>query len=284
MRQAPIPLLLCTNGNEETRPALESGVWLASVMKAPIKLLGIVEVPQEESQVSSMLEFTRTLMDEAGISYEIVRDSGRGSVVIARHACDETYLTVIGPLGRPTWRRMVQGRSFRRVLDRVCSPVLYVRCEMVRLKNILVCLGGLEYSGAVEDLCLYLASFTQASLTLLHIVEPVTLQYPVSVKIQDHWQHILETDTPQGENLRKAMNSAQSTGLPVQFRVRHGNTIHEIIEEVKSGGYDLVGMGSPYSSHSLRHLYLPNVTAEVAEGIECPVLAVRQGHDLLAES
>jgi nucleotide-binding universal stress UspA family protein len=52
--------------------------------------------------------------------------------------------------------------------------------------------------------------------------------------------------------------------------------VHEILDEVRQGKYDLLGMGSPYSAHSLRHLYMPNVTAEVAEGVLLPVLAVRQ--------
>lgn len=284
MSEEPFPLLLCTNGNEQTRPSLETGVWLASQINHPVTLLGIVEAPMEKPLVTQMVEFTERLMKDAGISYETIWDSGRGSVAIGRHACDRDVLTVVGPLGRPTWRRVVQGRSVRRILEKVCSPVLYVRCRIDRLKKILVCLGGLQYSGAVENLCLYLAGFTGASLTLLHIVEPVTLQYPISTEIHDHWQHILETHTPQGTNLRKAMKSALETGLSVEFKVRHGNAIHEIIEEVKTGGYDLVGMGSSYSSHSLRHLYVPNVTAEVAEGVQCPILVVRQGHALITES
>jgi hypothetical protein len=37
----------------------------------------------------------------------------------------------------------------------------------------------------------------------------------------------------------------------------------------------LVCMGSPHSAHGLRQMYAPNVTAEVAETIGCPVLTVR---------
>jgi len=284
MSANPFPVLLCTNGNEQTRPSLESGVWLASKIEAPVTLLGIVEVAADKPQVTEMVEFAELLMTDAGISYHTIWDSGRGPVVIGRHTCDDTYLTVVGPLGRPTWRRVVQGRSYRRVLEKVCSPLLYVRRQISRLQKILVCLGGLQYSGSVESLCLHLAGFSGASLTLLHIVEPVNLQYPISIEIHDHWQDILETETPQGINLRRAMKSAQATGLPVQFKVRQGNIVHEIIEEVQGGGYDLVGMGSPHSSHSLRHLYMPNVTAEVAEGVQCPILAVREGHALIEES
>jgi nucleotide-binding universal stress UspA family protein len=56
--------------------------------------------------------------------------------------------------------------------------------------------------------------------------------------------------------------------------------VHEILEEMRNGHYDLVAMGSPYSSESLRHLYMPNVTAEVAETLISPILVVRQGFEL----
>ena len=51
--------------------------------------------------------------------------------------------------------------------------------------------------------------------------------------------------------------------------------IEEILAELQDGDYDLVCMGSLYSAHGLRQMYAPNVTAEVADVIGCPVLTVR---------
>jgi nucleotide-binding universal stress UspA family protein len=161
---------------------------------------------------------------------------------------------------------------------------LYVREKHEQMNKILVCMGGLGYAESVLRLCLYLAKITGAGLTLLHIVEPVTLQYPTSKEVHDHWRNLAETDTPQGKNLRRGLDLAGATGLEVETKIRQGNPVHEIIEEVKTGEYDLVGMGSPHSTHSLRHLYMPNVTAEVAENLHRPVLAVRQEYPLISES
>ena len=49
----------------------------------------------------------------------------------------------------------------------------------------------------------------------------------------------------------------------------------EILAEVNDGNYDLLCMGSPYSSNALRQLYTPNVTAEIAEHDRVPVLTAR---------
>jgi nucleotide-binding universal stress UspA family protein len=62
-------------------------------------------------------------------------------------------------------------------------------------------------------------------------------------------------------------------------KARQGNVVEEILAEVKEGNYDLLCMGSMYSSNALRQLYAPNVTAEIADGAPCPVLTARYKRD-----
>ena len=71
------------------------------------------------------------------------------------------------------------------------------------------------------------------------------------------------------------MARARKAGLKTDLKIRHGNVIEEILAELNEGDYDLVCMGSLYSAHGLRQMYAPNVTAEVADVIGCPVLTVR---------
>jgi nucleotide-binding universal stress UspA family protein len=273
-------LLLCTNGNESTFPALDYGLWLARLLNASVDLLGIVELPGQQELVQAVLNETVKKLDTAQIAYKTLLDKGRGSEVIARVAQTKNYLTVVGPLGRPVWQRVLQGRSFRRILERVETPIFYVPAARLQLKRMLICLGGLKYAQSLEHLGLYLARLTGAKITLLHVVEPITLDYPTARQVQGHWKEILVTETPQGHNLRLAMEEVRQAGLEAEFKVRHGSVVHEIQNEIMHGSYDLLGMGSAYSAHSLRHLYMPNVTAEVAEGVEIPLLSVRLGYEL----
>lgn len=94
-------------------------------------------------------------------------------------------------------------------------------------------------------------------------------------------QEILETDTPQGKNLQEALSIAHDTGISADFQVRHGDIIHEIFGEIKSNPYDLIVMGLPFSSENLRNLFLPNITAEIAEKVQYPVLAASIGQNWL---
>jgi len=275
MSENTLHLLLCTNGEPASYAALEYGSWIANVMGLPVVLLGILEAVKDEKKVKKLVERASAGLAERGVPYRVQFETGRGSIVISRLAAEGDFIVVVGPLGRPAWRRFVQGRSFRRILARVEAPIFYVRQSCNRLENILICMGGLGYSLNVQNLCLRLAKISRAKVTLLHVVEPVSFRYPISREVIDHWREIPATNTPQGKALRQAMLKFESSGISVELKIRRGSAVHEILEEIQQGKYDLVGLGSPYSAHSLRHAFLPNVTAEVAEAITCPVLTAR---------
>lgn len=274
-----ISLLVCTNGRPETLPALEMGVQLAVGLEVPVTLLGVLEEKKEQRLLETTLEQVESQMQSARVTVQLLREEGNLRKAIPRLTRQANYLTVVGPLGRPAWKRLVQGRSFRRILAEVETPVLYVPEMRWPIQRMLLCLGGLAYALGVEHVGLYLARKLHTAVTLLHVVEPVTLDYPTSRQVHDHWKDILNTDTPQGRTLRQAMEDLQEAGIEVEFQVRHGNIVHEIQTEIQQAHYDLVAMGSAYSSHSLRHLYMPNVTAEVAESIHLPLLTARLGHE-----
>jgi nucleotide-binding universal stress UspA family protein len=159
----------------------------------------------------------------------------------------------------------------------VSTPLLYVPGPHQGLARMLVCLAGLGYAQTVEGIGLSLAGLTNAQVTVLHVVEPVTFDYPTAREVQEHWQEILETDTPLARNLEKGLAAAKAAGLATSFKVRHGHAVREILAEVHEGHYDLIVMGSPHSAGGLRKLFTPNVTAEVAETAGLPVLTGRYG-------
>jgi nucleotide-binding universal stress UspA family protein len=272
-------LLLAFNGTDTSLPAVEYGIWLAGQIKVPVILLGIVEKPAWRKRVEGVLENSAARLEAAGIPYHTEFVSGKGRTVICEQAISGIHLAVFGPFDRPVIRRWLRGRSFRRIFEEIKTPVLYVKQAHVQLHKILVCMGGLGYAVTAERWALNLAQHLDASVTLFHVVEPISYDYPIAHEIQDHWDDILETDTPQGQNLRDALKNAQDMGVPATLRVRQGNIVHEIITEVHAQNYDLVVMGSPYSTSNLRHLFMPNTTAEIAESILCPVLVAAFGQE-----
>lgn len=272
--------LIATNGFEGTWPSIEYGAWAASVIGAPVTLLGVVEhLPSAPIDDRFPLEdiFGRAvdLFREKGLSYSLVIQRGDAEEVIPYKAREKRFITVVGPLGRPPLRRFLVGRSIHHLMAEIATPILYVPRARLPLEKMLICLGGLGYEVTAEHFAIQVGVLTQARTTLLHVIPPIDLDYPTARAVRQHWQDLIHTDTLPGRNLRQALEIAQAAGLTANVRVRQGNVVEEILAEVREGDYDLVCMGSPYSAHGLRHLYTPNVTGEVAERIHCPLLTAR---------
>ena len=272
--------LICTNGQETTWPAIEYGAWMAAALQSPVMLLGVAEhLPSSPIDAKHPLEgiFSRAveLFEQKGLTYTLEVQNGDAEQVIPREARKRGGLVVLGRLSRPPLRRWLAGRSIRRLLSEISSPILYVPRACLPLKRMLVCLGGLGYEVNAEQLGIRAGVIAQAEVTLLHVAPPVDLEYPAARVEREHWRDLEKTDSLTGRHVRLALDAARSAGLAATLKARQGNIIEEILAEIRQGHYDLVCMGSTYSSHGLRHLYGPNVTEEVAEQAPCPVLIAR---------
>ncbi len=270
------PLLVLTNGNETTWPSIEFSAWASSQLDAPLTLVGILENRGENEAVEEIFSRAVTLFQQFGVNYSLQLESGPAETVIPRKAAGEAAgVVIVGPLGRPPLRRFFAGRSFRHILAEVEKPLLYIPTAKIPVQKMLVCLGGLEYGLTAEHLGVRLAQAFKASLTILTVVPSVDLDYPKARAIRENWQNLAATDTLPGRTLRQAMETARKAQVKAQVVTRQGEAIEEIRAEIRDGGYDMVCMGSPYSSHSLRQMATANVTAEIAEAAPCPVLSAR---------
>ena len=282
-------MLICTNGFEGTWAAIEYGAWMASATSSPVKLLAIAEEPADSvsmstAQLDETVKRATALMQSQGVRWATERQAGTADDVIPRVASQGDYITILGPLGRPRIRRLFLGRSIRSLLAEIRTPVVYVPRSCLPLKKMLICLGGLGYEMTAEHLGVRLGVAAGAAATLLHIAPPVDLDYPTARAEREHWRDLIDTDTLPGRNLRRGLEQARLAGLNASVKMRQGSVVDEILDELKTGGYDLICMGSGHGVHALRHLYEPNVTDEIAEHAACPVLTARHAPELLEAS
>lgn len=274
-------IFIFTNGRPTTLPAIEYGAWLGASMRTPVRLVGVDEDPspsqidEDVHPLEAIFENAVETFKRAGTEYQLEVEVGHAEEVIPKRVKGHDALVVIGPLGRPPLKHLLFGRTFRHLMEQVASPIVYVPHAKLPLKKILVCLGGLGYEVTAEMLAMKVAAMTKAEVVLLTVVPPVDLEYPEARIVRENWQHLADTDTLSGRSLRKGLEYAKQAGLTASVKVRNGNVLEEILAEVKDGNYDLLCMGSPFSSNALRQLYTPNVTAEIAESDRVPVLTAR---------
>ncbi|HEX6269570.1 MAG TPA: universal stress protein [Anaerolineales bacterium] len=273
-------LLITTNGYKGTWPAIEYGAWLAELLQMKVTLLGVTErlspaQIDDHHPLEDIFAGAVELFHEKGVEYDLEVENGDAEHIIPEKANQGNFITVIGPLGRPQLRRWLTGRSLRPLMEKIKGPILYVPEVRLPLKKILISAGGLGYEVDAEHLALQVANASRADVAILHVVPPTDLDYPTTRNVREHMENLSDTDTFLGRSLRKAVDIAKAAGLNAKLITRQGHVVEEILTEIKEGSYDMACMGSPYSAHSLRQLYTPNVTAEVAEAGLCPVLTVR---------
>jgi len=273
-------LLIATNGYKTTWSAIEYGTWFAAAIGMKITLLGVTEksapaMRDDYLPLETMFEEAIRLFKANDLAYSLEVQRGDAEEIISKRANSAEFVTAVSPLGRPQIRRWLLGRSIRHFMETIANPILYVPQVRLPLNKLLICLGGLGYEVNAEDLALQVAKRSQAAVTLLHIVPPVDLDYPVARAVSEHWQDLSHTDTLLGRNLRKAVETVEAAGLQARLEVRQGHIVEEIMAAMKKGNYDLLCMGSSYGGNALRQLYAPNVTAEMAEAAYCPILTAR---------
>ena len=273
-------LLITTNGFKSTWRAIEYGAWLAETMQLKVTLLGVNEKlhtaqTDDNQPLDDIIARAIELFQKSGLEYSVQMQNGDAERVITEIANGGNFITVVSPLGRPQLRRWFSGRSFRPLMEKIKGPILYVPVIRLPLKRLLISAGGLGYEVDAENLAFQVATASRADVTILHVVPPTGLDYPTTRDVLEHVKDLADTDTLLGRSLREALDIAQRAGLNAKLSTRQGNVVEEILAEIKQGNYDMACMGSSYSAHSLRQLYTPNVTAEVAEAELCPVLTVR---------
>ena len=274
-------IFIFTNGRPTTLPAIEYGAWLGASMRTPLRLVGVDEDPspsqidEDVHPLEAIFEQAVETFKRAGSEYQLEVEVGHAEEVIPKRVKGQDALVVIGPLGRPPLKRFLSGRSLRHLMEHVTAPIVYVPKVKLPPKKILVCLGGLGYEVTAEMLAMQVAAMAKAEVVLLTVVPPVDFDYPEARLMRENWQHLEQTDTLAGRSLRKGLSIAKEAGLTASVKIRNGSVVEEILAEVKDGNYDLLCMGSPFSSNALRQLYTPNVTAEIAESDLVPVLTVR---------
>ncbi len=273
-------LLIATNGFHGALPAVEYGAWLAANLKVRATLLGVAETLSpaaidDRHPLEDVFARAVELFRQYGAEYRLEVEKGSAEEVVPQKARSGNYIVTLGPLGRPPLRRMLVGRSIRRLMEQIEQPILYVPRLKLPLKKLLICVGGLGYEVTAEHLAMRIAMRSRAKITLLHVVPPMDLEYPTAKIVRENRERLVDTDTPVGRSLRKALQIANRDGLNASVKTREGVPLEEIVAEAREGEYDLLCMGSAFSSHSLRQMYAPNVAAEVAEAAPCPTLSAR---------
>ena len=267
-------ILLVTNGCTKSWAVIEYAAGMAKLMQTSLTLLGVVEKTDEHHPVEEIFSRAISLFQEKELEYDLQLVNGETEDVLAEMDWNENTYLFVGALGRSQFRHWLVGHSLRKIIENVPSPIFYAREAPLSIKKVLVCFGGLGYTEKAEEIGIRIGKLTGAELTFLHVIPPVEADHLPSKKLDNNQNAMI--DAQPARTLKNAQQHALDNGVKSHVSVRHGNIVNQILKELDGQKYDLICMGSSFShADNLRHLYAPNVTAEIAESVKCPILTAR---------
>jgi len=275
-------ILICTDGSAQAENAVRFGGLIAEKCEAEATILAITEKPGEEDTVFDSLRRAQQLLKEHGVNAEIITKSGEPIEEIVKRADETSYdLVVIGAVRKGTRGPFLMSAKAYKIIKAVGPPVLAVIGNRETIKRILVCSGGEKYIDRAVEFSGALAKAAGASITLFHVMAEPPAVYTDLIKMEEDVNLLLHSSSGLGQNLRREKEALQAMGVAAEVRLRHGLVISEVFKEIRRGDYDLVVTGSSPEGGNLRSYIMGNITREIVNRAECPVLVVRGGDEPL---
>jgi nucleotide-binding universal stress UspA family protein len=271
-------ILICSDGSIQAENAVRFGSLIAEKCGAETTVLGITEKPSEDDVVFESLRRAQQLVKERGVSAELIVKAGEPIEEIVRRTEETTYdLVVIGAVRKGTRGPFLMSAKAYKIIKAVAPPVLVVIGDRQTLNQILICSGGEKYIDRAVSFTGAIARAAGAKVTLFHVMAEPPAVYSDLIKMEEDVNLLLHSKSVLGQNLRREKEELQEMGVTAEVRLRHGLVISEVFKEIRRGDYDLVVTGSSPEGGNLRSYIMGNITREIVNRAECPVLVVRGG-------
>jgi nucleotide-binding universal stress UspA family protein len=271
-------ILICSDGTDPAdKPVLVAGL-VAAPTHAETTLLGITEKPNDEKPLREALDSEAAKLRRFGASPEIVVRDGEPIREILEQTKAKAYdITIIGARRKassgPYWRA---GKTYE-VIKAIPTPVLLATGICETMKSFIVCTGGKKYIDAAVELTGKLAAAVGASVTLLHVMAEPPAIYADLVRLEEDVERLLRSGSELGRNLLAQKESLETLGILVEVRIRHGFVVDQIFADVSERGHDLIVTGSSPTRGPLGHYIMGDLTREIVNRANVPVLVARSG-------
>jgi nucleotide-binding universal stress UspA family protein len=271
-------ILFCSDGSSQAENAVRFGALIAAACQAEASILGIVEKTGHEDTVMQALRRAQEILKEYHLNAELITKAGRPVPEIIKRTQETKYdLVVIGAARKGTRGPLCMSARAYKIIESVEPPVLVVIGERSALRRILLCTGGAEQADATVNFAGEIARRVNASVDLLHVLAEPPAVYANLVKSEEDTTQIMQSDSKLGRSLRHQKELLEKLGVPCEVHLQHGLVLDELLHELQRTEYDLVVSGSSPAHDRLRTYIMGNITREIVNRAELPVLVVRSG-------
>jgi nucleotide-binding universal stress UspA family protein len=271
-------ILICSDGMPASENAIELAQLLAGPLKAELTLLGIVEKSSDERPLRDTLERQAQSLRTQNAQPNILVSAGEPVRQILDQTSKTNYdLVLVGARWTGATGHYWRSESMYEVIKAIQPPVLVAISERKRLKRFLVCTGGKEFIEQAVQFTGAIAAAVGASVTLLHVMAEPPAIYVNLVQLEENVDQLLESKSELGTNLLRQKGELEHLGVPAEVRLRHGIVIDQVLEQVRTGDYDLVVTGTSKARGLLGNYIMGDLTRSILNRVNVPVLVARAG-------
>jgi len=203
--------------------------------------------------------------------------------VINAARAEDSDLIVVGTRGKTGLAHVLLGSTAERVIRGASCPVLAVRTEEagkedegvlsrpITLERILVPVDFSDCSLAALEYAAMVAQQAGASLTLLHVLEPVSYGLDFDLGHFRSREDVRESWT---KRLEELASCHRHSNMPIEYRLRGGFPSDSILDSAQTLPCDLIVMGT-HGRRGISHTISGSVAEAVLRKAHCPVIAVR---------
>ncbi len=269
-------IMVCSDGSERAQEALISAAIIAEATRAETTILGITEIEEDQGRLLEALREEMQVLQEKGIKVHIVTRFGDPVEEIRQRTREFAYdLVMIGAERQRGQEFFLPSAKAYSIIETIAPPVLVVPKSRPNLKRILICSGGGTYIDNAVRFTSEMAKDLSASITLLTVVSEPPAMHATLFRRQEDMEALLNSESELARNLRNEKAIIEGAGISVSVQIRHGNVVDQILEEVERSDCDLIVVGSWPVRDLWRNYVIGNVTREIVNRTDRPVLVIR---------
>jgi nucleotide-binding universal stress UspA family protein len=293
-------ILMTTHGSSDDEVALRFGAQLARASTEPPAILTVIEREADRPRADAILTCAQELLAELPAVQPKIR-TGPPAQEIVREAEEGRYdLVIVGERQNPNLlSRFLSGSTGIRVVEHAPCPVIVAKGRIGPIERLLLCDSGAGDAGAepaapqppsrpnalgIEPAPSLLSRLSAQLADLLHGEEEITVLHVMSQisagpgvrgsQLRAGVEELIDERAPEGELLVRDVQTLEQPGIQARAKVRHGLVVDEILDEARTGDYDLVVIGA-HRGEGWQRILLDDLAHRIIVQLDRPVLVVR---------
>lgn len=273
-------VLIAVDDSARSEAVLELGAYFlrATGFGETPTVLTVVDNEGERPRAQRTLAYARDLLEETVGRVRTKVRVGHPVSEIVKELSEKRYdLLVVGLKAEESLFDRLLGSTTMQLIERAPCSVAIAKGAVRPLRRLLLCDSGGQSSSLISHFVTTLGSLLndEINITILHVMSQISAGPRVSGEhLRADAERLIREHSPEGEWLAQDLKVLTNTHVRCKAKVRHGLVVDEILDEIRSGDYDLVAIGA-HQREGWTSFLLDNLARQITMKSNRPVLLVR---------